>query len=250
MMQPIAISAAVPMPYSSAPIIAAMTISRPVRKPPSVRKRDPVAQLVHRQNLMRLGQAHFPWQTGEFDDWSPETPRCHHYGPKSGSHPPWPWPPRQQWSRPRLAATSLTVTLAARVDLFEVIDQLCQILDRIDIVVRRRGDQRHAGVEWRKPAINSVTFMPGKLSALTGLGPLGDLDLQLFALVQIFRRHAKAADGDLLDLRRRIVAVGLGVKCAGSSPPSPESDFGADPVHCDVQRLMRLGLRAPSDIPG
>ncbi|OIQ64926.1 hypothetical protein GALL_535210 [mine drainage metagenome] len=37
MIQPIAISAAVPMPYSSAPIIAAMMISRPVRKPPSVR---------------------------------------------------------------------------------------------------------------------------------------------------------------------------------------------------------------------
>jgi hypothetical protein len=37
MMQPMAISAAVPMPYSSAPIIAAMTMSRPVRSPPSVR---------------------------------------------------------------------------------------------------------------------------------------------------------------------------------------------------------------------
>ncbi len=37
MMQPMAISAAVPIPYSSAPIIAAMTMSRPVRSPPSVR---------------------------------------------------------------------------------------------------------------------------------------------------------------------------------------------------------------------
>ena len=37
MMQPMEISAAVPMPYSSAPIIAAMTMSRPVRSPPSVR---------------------------------------------------------------------------------------------------------------------------------------------------------------------------------------------------------------------
>ncbi len=36
--QPIAINAAVPIPYSSAPNIAAMTMSRPVRKPPSVRK--------------------------------------------------------------------------------------------------------------------------------------------------------------------------------------------------------------------
>ena len=37
-MHPIAISAAVPIPYSSAPIIAAITISRPVLNPPSVRK--------------------------------------------------------------------------------------------------------------------------------------------------------------------------------------------------------------------
>ena len=36
-MQPIAISAAVPMPYSSAPISAAITMSRPVLSPPSVR---------------------------------------------------------------------------------------------------------------------------------------------------------------------------------------------------------------------
>ena len=38
LMHPMAISAAVPIPYSSAPSIAAMTMSRPVRNPPSVRK--------------------------------------------------------------------------------------------------------------------------------------------------------------------------------------------------------------------
>ena len=37
MMQPIATSPRVPMPYSSAPRIAAMTMSRPVFSPPSVR---------------------------------------------------------------------------------------------------------------------------------------------------------------------------------------------------------------------
>ncbi len=37
MMQPIATSDSVPMPNSSAPRIAAMTISRPVLRPPSVR---------------------------------------------------------------------------------------------------------------------------------------------------------------------------------------------------------------------
>ena len=37
MMQPMAISEAVPMPYSSAPSMAAITTSRPVLMPPSVR---------------------------------------------------------------------------------------------------------------------------------------------------------------------------------------------------------------------
>ena len=30
-------------------------------------QRDPLAQVVHRQHLMRLGQTHFPWQTRIFD---------------------------------------------------------------------------------------------------------------------------------------------------------------------------------------
>ena len=38
-MQPMAIRLAVPMPNSSAPSMAAMTTSRPVRMPPSVRRR-------------------------------------------------------------------------------------------------------------------------------------------------------------------------------------------------------------------
>ena len=38
MMHPMAISAAVPTPNSSAPIIAPITTSRPVRMPPSVRR--------------------------------------------------------------------------------------------------------------------------------------------------------------------------------------------------------------------
>ena len=39
MRQPMATSEAVPMPNSSAPRMAATTMSRPVRRPPSVRRR-------------------------------------------------------------------------------------------------------------------------------------------------------------------------------------------------------------------
>ena len=82
MMQPIAISAAVPMPYSSAPIIAAITISRPGPQAAIGAQRHPFAQVVHRQNLMRLGQAHFPWQTGIFDAGRRARPPCRRCGPE------------------------------------------------------------------------------------------------------------------------------------------------------------------------
>jgi hypothetical protein len=37
--------------------------------------------------------------------------------------------------------------LGARVDLLQVVDQLRKIFDRIDVVVRRRRDQRYPLVE-------------------------------------------------------------------------------------------------------
>ena len=52
-------------------------------------------------------------------------------------------------------------------------------------------------------------FKAGQLSAFAGLGALRDLDLKRLAVVQIFRRHAKAPRGNLLDLGRRIVAIRL-----------------------------------------
>ena len=78
--------------------------------------------------------------------------------------------------------------------------------------------------------------MPGKLSALAGLGALRDLDLQHFGIDQVFGRDAETARGDLLDLgillgavARRILAALAGVGAA------------AEAVHRDRQRLVRLG---------
>ena len=53
---------------------------------------------------------------------------------------------------------------------------------------------------------------PRQLPALTGFGPLRDLDLQFLAGIQILRRHPKAARGHLFDLGRGVVAVGFGVE--------------------------------------
>ena len=106
-------------------------------------QRDPVAQVVHRQNLMRLGQAHFPRQTRVFDRGRRAGTRAaimarnqDHIGLGLGDT-----------SGNRADAgggDKLDRHLGARVDLLQVIDQLRQILDRIDVVMRRGRNQRHA----------------------------------------------------------------------------------------------------------
>ena len=70
--------------------------------------------------------------------------------------------------------------LRVLVGTLQVIDQFRQILDRIDIMMRRRGDQgnprcRTAGL---RHAVGHLRA--GQMSALAGLGTLRHLDLDLF----------------------------------------------------------------------
>ena len=85
------------------------------------------------------------------------------------------------------------------IDLLQVVDELRQVLDRIDVVVRRRRDQHHAGRRMAQARDHLGHLEAGQLAALAGLGALRDLDLDLAALVQIFGGHAEAARGHLLD---------------------------------------------------
>src|SRR3546814_6048093 len=54
----------------------------------------------------------------------------------------------------------------ARIDLLEVVDELRQILDRIDIVMRRRADQRHPRRRVAQPGDEFGDLEAGKLAAL------------------------------------------------------------------------------------
>ncbi len=129
----------------------------------------------------------------------------------------------------------------ARVDHLEVVDELRQILDRIDVVVRRRRDQRDAGRRVAQLGDELGDLEAGQLPALAGLGALRDLDLDLVAGVQIFRGHAEAPRGDLLDHRVRIIAVVARIIALGILAAFARDRLGADPVHRDRQRLVRLG---------
>ena len=95
-----------------------------------------------------------------------------------------------------------------RVDVLEVVDELRQVLDRIDVVVRRRRDQADARRRMADARDVLVDLVAGQLAALAGLGALRHLDLQVVGIDQIFGGDAEAARGDLLDRRAHRIAVG------------------------------------------
>jgi hypothetical protein len=76
----------------------------------------------------------------------------------------------------------LHADLGVRVDLLQVVDELRQVLDRVDVVVRRRRDQGDAGRRMPQPGDLDRHLEAGQLAALAGLGALGHLDLDLAAL--------------------------------------------------------------------
>ncbi len=94
------------------------------------------------------------------------------------------------------------------VGAFEIVDQLCEVLDRVDVVVGWRRDQSNSG--------NGVTsfgdifrdFVAGKFSSFTGFGSLRHLDLQLVGVGQVGGRYSESSGSDLLD-GRSLVEFGI-----------------------------------------
>jgi hypothetical protein len=97
----------------------------------------------------------------------------------------------------------------------QIVDQLRQILDRIDVVMRRRRDQADARRRMTHRGDLRVDLVAGKLAALARLGALGDLDLEVVGIDQIFGGDPEPARGDLLDRRA------LGRSRNGRAPRRP-----------------------------
>ena len=66
---------------------------------------------------------------------------------------------------------------ACGIDVLQVVDELRQILDRIDVVMRRRRDQADARRRVAHAGDVLVDLVAGQLAALAGLGALRHLDL-------------------------------------------------------------------------
>ena len=84
-------------------------------------------------------------------------------------------------------------TSASGVHLPEVEDELREVLDRVDVVVRRRRDQRHARLGVPQPRDLGRDLVAGELAALARLRALRDLDLQLLREDRVLGRDAEAA---------------------------------------------------------
>ena len=140
----------------------------------------------------------------------------------------------------------------ARIDALEVVDELRQIFDGVDVVVRRRADELHAGLRVAQARDQLRDFVAGKLAAFAGLRALGDLDLELFGVHQVFGGDAEAAGGHLLDLvveqvRRDVAAdqvdVDVGLVDGGIFAALAGVRARAEHVHGRGDGLVRLGAQ-------
>src|SRR5262249_61685220 len=71
----------------------------------------------------------------------------------------------------------LDVNPSLRIRILQIVDELSQILDGVDVVVRRRRDQAHPGRGEANPGNPRIDLVARALAAATGLCPPGRLDL-------------------------------------------------------------------------
>eukprot|EP00962_Isochrysis_galbana_P043933 scaffold16890_cov110-Isochrysis_galbana.AAC.5 len=167
---------------------------------------DAVAQLVDDERLVRLGEAELPRAAGVLDGGKGRGAGAavvardlDDVGVRLGDA-------RRHRADANLA-DQLDRNLGGRVDLVQVVDELRQVLDRVDVVVGRRRDEHHPALARANGRDVGVHLGAGQLAALAGLGALRDLNLDLLGRHEVGRRDAKAAGGHLLDLGDGDVAV-------------------------------------------
>ena len=153
-------------------------------------QQNPIAQTVFHQGAMHLGEAKFPWTAGVLDRTQG---RCARAPVVAGDlnhirvglrHA------RSDGANADLGH-QLHAHRSSRMHLVQIMNQLRQVLNGIDVVVRRRRNQGHPGLAVAQPGDVLVDLRPRQLPPFTGLGPLGHLDLQLFATAQVFSRHTE-----------------------------------------------------------
>ena len=144
------------------------------------------------------------------------------------------------------------------VGVLKVEDKLRQVLDGVDVVMRRRRDQADTGRGLTDLGDPGVDLLAGQVTALAGLGALGHLDLNLEGAAQVAARHAKARARYLLD--GRVLGVAVGQRGLATRVLAALARVGTamQAIHGDGHALVRLfadgavrhgaGVKAADDV--
>ena len=127
------------------------------------------------------------------------------------------------------------------VRVLQIVDELLDVLDRVDVVVRGRRDELHARRREAHLGDPRIDLGPGSWPPSPGLAPWAILIWRSVGVDQVLAGDAEAAGRDLLDGAPPPVAVGVR---AGSAPRPrrPRRCSSAPPIRFmrDRQGLVRL----------
>ena len=87
------------------------------------------------------------------------------------------------------------------LERLQVVDELGEVLDRVDVVMRGRRDEGHPGLGISQTGDLGRHLVPGELAPFTRLRALGHLDLELVGGMQVGRSDTESARCNLLDRR-------------------------------------------------
>ena len=129
-----------------------------------------------------------------------------------------------------------------RVCIAQVVNELSQVFDGVNVMVRRRRNQGHVRNRVAYSCHKFVHLVSRQLTAFTRLCTLSHLDLQILCMAQVVNRHAKAARSNLTDSGATDIAV-----CGRSIAIRIFTTFtavahGTDAVHGNSNRFV--GFRA------
>src|SRR5262245_35739807 len=200
---------------------------------------NPPAQIVHHQYLLRLSQPKFPrnscmldrseWRSARATIVTADEDNIRVRLGDAGGH-----------GAHSHFGDELHGDARLRVGIFEVVDQLRQIFDRIDVVMRRRGNEAYAGSRMADFGDELVYLVTWQLATFSGLRSLRHLDLQIVGVHQVLGRNTETGRGYLLDGAASPVTILVALISAWILTTFSSVALATDPIHGDGQILVRL----------
>ena len=151
----------------------------------------------------------------------------------------------------------LHVDAGARVGVLQVMDQLSEVFDRVDVMVRRRETSPTPGSGVANFGNPWIDLGAREFAPFAGLSALRNLDLDLVGIDEVFAGDAEAAGRDLFDGGAFAVTILHRFKAFWIFATFTGVRLAADTVHRDGEGLVgflrngavghRTGLEALSD---